>query len=114
MTQVTHIKFGTGTIVSQDENNVTVDFNGSVKTFVIKYANLINVDGSVFGDMAIIVKKSKKSGSVKRMNYEATLTETQKKALRFENADGSTNWDAKNKWIEEREAIKRGSHSSYN
>jgi hypothetical protein len=114
MTQLTHIKFGTGTIVSQDENNVTVDFNGNIKTFVIKYANLTNEDGTAFGIKAVVVKKSKNSASIKRMNYESTLSEAKKRALRFENEDGSTDWDAKNKWIEEREAIKRGSHSTYN
>lgn len=45
MTQVTHKIFGTGTVTINDAKTVTVNFNGEVKTLVIKFANLTNEDG---------------------------------------------------------------------
>lgn len=49
--KVIHAKFGTGTIISQDANNVTVDFNGVAKILLIKFANLTNEDGTPFGNI---------------------------------------------------------------
>ena len=65
--KVTHKALGTGTIVSQDAENVTVDFNGSVKTLVIKFARLTNEDGSEFGNTFVApVKKAKKQNQANR------------------------------------------------
>lgn len=47
--KVIHNTHGTGDVISQDENNVTVNFNGLVKTLVIKFARLMNEDGTPFG-----------------------------------------------------------------
>lgn len=63
--KLTHHTFGTGTVVSQDGDNITIDFNGVVKTIIIKYANLINEDGTLFGASALI-PVAKKSKSQKR------------------------------------------------
>lgn len=58
--KVTHANYGTGTVTSQDENNVTVDFSGEVKTLIIKFAKLTNEDGTPFGEQFIPkVKKAK-------------------------------------------------------
>jgi epoxyqueuosine reductase QueG len=46
---VSHKVFGNGTVISQDNQNVTVDFNGTVKTLITKFAKLTNEDGSEFG-----------------------------------------------------------------
>ena len=46
MTQVNHKQFGTGTVVSNDAKTVSVNFNGEVKSLLIKFANLTNEDGS--------------------------------------------------------------------
>jgi hypothetical protein len=73
MIQVTHPTLGTGTIINQDENNVTVDFNGTVKTLVIKYAKLTNEDGTAFGVQA--VAKEKKARKVNKANGRITAEE---------------------------------------
>jgi hypothetical protein len=70
-TQVKHTQFGIGTILSQDENNVTVDFNGNVKTLIIRFARLENMDGTSFGVMASVEKpKSKKRNPA---NFDKSL-----------------------------------------
>lgn len=102
--KVTHAAFGTGTIVTQDANNVTVDFNGNVKTFVTKFAKLSNEDGSPFGVQFVAeVKKTKKTNAEKNMAFERTLTEEQKRELAFKNNDGTTNHNALNDFKEQRE-----------
>jgi len=57
MTTLRHSQFGLGSVISQDSKTVTVNFNGDVKHLMIKYANLINEDGSLF--IAQKVKKVK-------------------------------------------------------
>lgn len=109
---VTHSQFGTGQIISQDENNVTIDFNGTAKTMVIKYAKLTYEDGTPFGVQAVATeKKKKKSNSQKRIEWESTLTEDQKRELRFEKADGSFDQDAYDKFMDEQEKKKWASKS---
>jgi hypothetical protein len=112
MTTVNHPTFGKGQIVNQDDNNVTVDFNGNIKTLVIKFSKLTNEDGSPFGVQAIATnKKKKKTSAEKRMEWERTLTEDQKRELRFENPDGSRNEDAYWKFIDEQDKKKWASKS---
>lgn len=48
MTKVNHKLFGTGTVVNNDAKTVTVDFSGELKTMVLKFANLLNEDGTSF------------------------------------------------------------------
>lgn len=114
--QVIHNTFGTGTIISQDANNVTIDFAGTVKTLVTKYCKLTNEDGTPFSVEAVsyqkatiaatLVKATKKTKAMKRMEWERTLTEDQKRELRFENADGSFNQAAYEKFQDEQEKKK--------
>lgn len=112
MTTVKHPSFGIGQIVSKDENNVTVDFNGTIKTLVIKFSKLTNEDGSPYGAQAVpIEKKKKKTNAEKRMAWERTLTEDQKRELRFENPDGSHNQAAYDRFMEEQEKKKWASRS---
>lgn len=68
---VNHPHIGTGTIISQDENNVTVDFNGTVKVMIIKFAKLTNEDGTPFGVHAVAAKvKTKKVNPANFMSEE--------------------------------------------
>lgn len=69
MTQVNHTNFGLGTIISQDADNVTVDFNGTVKTLIIKFARLTNVDGTPFG--VTFVAPKKKAKKLNPANFES-------------------------------------------
>jgi hypothetical protein len=66
MTQVNHPSFGIGTVVSQDSSNVTVDFNGTVKTLVIAFSKLTKLDGTTFG--VAFEAKPKKVKTVKKVN----------------------------------------------
>lgn len=105
--KVNHPTLGKGQIVNQDENNVTVDFAGIVKTLVIKFSKLTNEDGSPFGIQATApAKKKKKTAAEKRMEWERTLTEEDKKRMRFEKEDGSLNAEAYDKFIEDQEKKK--------
>lgn len=110
--KVNHPIFGIGKTVSQDENNVTVDFSGTIKTLVIKFSKLTNEDGTPFGAQAVVTeKKKKKTSAEKRMAWERTLTEDEKRELRFENPDGSFNAQAHDKFMEEQEKKKWASKS---
>ena len=46
--KVTSKIFGIGTVISQDNTSVKVDFNGDVKNLALKFANLTNEDGTGF------------------------------------------------------------------
>ena len=59
--QVTSKTFGTGIVISQDATSVKVDFNGEVKNLSLKFANLINEDGTPFYTEPKKAKKAKKS-----------------------------------------------------
>ena len=52
MTTVKHNIFGIGQVVREENGNVTVDFNGLVKTLVTKYARLANEDETAYGFQA--------------------------------------------------------------
>lgn len=110
MTTVTHSIFGKGQVISRDENNVTVDFNGVVKTLVIKFSKLMNEDGTMFGDQTVAPKLKKTTASQKRVAFEKTLTEDQKRAS-FENADGSLNEDKYYAFLDEQNKKKWASKS---
>lgn len=109
--KVLHTQFGTGTVTAQDENNVTVDFNGTSKTFVTKFAKLLNEDGSPFGIQFTQKNKTKKTNSEKRLAFERTLTAEQKNEMSFLNADGTRNHNAYNDFMERRETAKWASKS---
>ena len=98
--KVTHTNFGTGTILSQDENNVTVDFNGTVKTLIIKFAKLTNEDGSEFG--VTFVAPSKK---IKKQNRANFMTQEE-----FAQTEAGKMTDKQ--WIEYREQVVRNSMQS--
>lgn len=100
MNTVTHSKFGTGTIISQDSNNVTVDFSGTIKTLIIKFANLKNEDGSTFGvQFAAPAKSAKKVNKANFMSKEefaksryATMSDNDFNAERQQAAYNSISW----------------------
>ena len=64
MTTLIHSTFGTGTFISNDSKTVKVDFGGNVKTLVIKYANLLNEDGSVWSTLKLKKESRKAISSV--------------------------------------------------
>ena len=87
MTNVNHTIFGKGEIVNQDANNVTINFNGNIKTMVIRFANLTNEDGSEFGVQSVAKQKpvfskgdKKRADDKKYMAHFNTLSEVEKKA----------------------------------
>lgn len=55
-TIVNHKTFGIGTIISNDGTFIKVDFNGEVKSMMIKYAGLTLTDGTI-----VPVKKTAKT-----------------------------------------------------
>lgn len=86
MTQtVTHNNLGTGTVISMDEKNVTVDFNGTVKTLIIKFANLKNADGTTFGEQ--FVAKAKKVKKVNKANFMSDAEFAKSKYATMSNDD---------------------------
>lgn len=70
--QVTSKVFGTGTVISRDASTVRVDFNGTVKNLLIKYANLTLEDGSIMAgeDYKAKAKKAKvKKAPLPKIDY---------------------------------------------
>jgi hypothetical protein len=101
MTTVKHPQFGTGTVISQDSENVTVDFGGVVKTLIIRFAKLTNEDGTFFGVQA--VARPKKAKKLNRANF---MSEEE-----YRNSDVAKM--SKDEWEAMREARKRSSHSTF-
>ena len=64
---LTHNNFGIGQVVSEDHGNITINFQGVVKTLIVKFANLKNEDGSDYG-VSFIAKKEK-SKKLNRSNF---------------------------------------------
>ena len=101
--KVNHNKFGQGSVISEDANNITIDFNGEVKVLVKRFARLTDESGApLFEEPAkeIKVKKNYRSVSSK------PNTEVKERGL-FLNPDGSRNWEAYNDWMEAREEKRR-------
>lgn len=98
MTTVIHSNFGKGQVVSQDTNNVTVDFNGVVKTLIIKFAKLTNEDGTSFGTQAVAAIKKMKSQ--KKISEQLKITANTPAS--WTNADGSKDLNKYNDFLEER------------
>lgn len=101
MKTVNHNQFGRGIIISEDENNVIVDFNGLVKKFIIKFAKLTNEDGSPFG-VAFVpkIKKEKKLNKANFMSHEEYMKSDIAKM-------------SKDEFEAHREGKKRQSHSTF-
>jgi hypothetical protein len=101
MTTVKHPQFGTGTVVSQDSKNVTVNFGGLVKTLIIRFSKLTHEDGTAFGEQAVApVKKAKK---LNRANF---MTDEERRNSAIAKM-------SKDEWEARREAAKRSSHSTF-
>lgn len=98
--KVIHTNFGTGTILNQDANNVTVDFNGTVKTLIIKFAKLTNEDGSEFG--VTFVAPTKKAKKQNRANFMTQEEFAKTEAGRMTEIE----------WIEYREQVVRNNMQS--
>lgn len=105
--KVSHATLGIGTVIAQDAKNVTVEFNGTIKTMVIAFARLINEDGSAFG--TTFVAPTKKTISKKKLAEKLRVTSDTPAA--WMNADGTKNWDKYNDFLEQRERDARNSHS---
>lgn len=99
--KVNHAKFGQGQVISQDENNVTVDFNGAVKTLVIKFSRLTNEDGTPFGETFVAPKKKNKK--LNKANFMSNEEYAKSDVAKMSNDD----FEAK------REIAKRSSHSNF-
>jgi hypothetical protein len=70
-TIVNHQKFGKGQVISQDEKNVTVDFNGNIVALVIKFSKLTNEDGTEFCSQYVApIAKTKKLNKANFMSKE--------------------------------------------
>jgi len=97
--KVTHNTFGTGTVISSENGNVTIDFNGTVKTMVIAYARLLNEDGTPYG--VAFVAKEKTAKKLNKANFMSKAEFSKSKYSTMSNDD----------FADEREADKINSKS---
>lgn len=93
--QVNHIKFGTGTVISQDAKIATVDFSGVIKKIYL-YA-LTNEAGESLDKLPTY--KPRKTSSQKRIEREAKLTAEERAEIKRINEDA----DYRRDWMEKRE-----------
>lgn len=103
--KVNHANFGQGTVISEENGKITVEFKEFTKVLLVAYANLTNEDGTPYY-VAPVKEAKKQYKAVKSVNRQ--LTAEEKRECAFLNPDGSTNWEAKNNWLEKREQIKWG------
>lgn len=102
--KLNHQTFGQGTVISEENGKITVEFKDCTKVLLVAFANLTNEDGTPYYVAPVVEKKQYKAvKSVKKQ-----LTAEEKRECSFLNPDGSTNWEAKNNWLEKREQIKWG------
>lgn len=99
MATVISAQLGIGTVISEENGNITVDFNGTVKTLIVKFARLTNEDGTAYGEQ--FTAKPKKEISKKKLAEKLEVSSN--KPASWMNADGTKNWDKYNDFIEERE-----------
>lgn len=101
--KLNHKTFGQGTVISEDNGKITIEFNEFTKVLLVAFANLTNEDGTPYYVAPVVEKKQYKA--VKSVNRP--LTAEEKIECAFLNPDGSTNWEAKNNWLEQREIKRR-------
>ena len=117
--EVTSNKFGTGTLISEENGKATIDFNGETKSLIVAFAGLTLEDGSKFEASTVAVESApKKTYKVSAAKKEAKRMEKLSVCASylpgenpFENEDGSKNWDAVNAFEEERKAAAWASKS---
>ena len=74
MKTLTHSKYGQGTLISEENGKATIKFAEGTKTLVVKFAKLLNEDGTLFeGSTELVLvdkpeNKYHKSGSTKKLN----------------------------------------------
>jgi hypothetical protein len=71
MTQVNHPTFGTGTVLTQDDKTVTVNFNSNIKVLAAAFSKLTNLDGSKYGEQ--YVAKENKPKKLNKSNFSKDL-----------------------------------------
>ena len=96
ITTIISATFGKGTVVSEDlkAKTITVDFNGTIKTLITRFANLTNEDGSVYESQKVKKATSKKTDYSKLSDEELTNLYNEEKA-KFTGALISANNDVK-------------------
>jgi hypothetical protein len=75
MTIVKNFQFGLGKVISEENGKATINFNGSIKTLIVKFAHLTNEDGSEF-----IGSTEFKAVAAKANPYHKNVTAEQKQA----------------------------------
>lgn len=103
MTTVISKLFGRGTVIIEENGNITVDFNGTVKTLVVAFARLTNEDGSAYGQ--VFVAPEKKKISDKKRSEKLQITSKGGLDSMFASVEDRENWK------EKREKIKRNTIS---
>jgi hypothetical protein len=103
MTIVISKVFGQGTVISEENGNVTVDFNGIIKTLVVAFARLTNEDGSIYGQQFIVPEK--KQMSSKKRSEKLQITSKGSFDSMFTSVEDRENWK------EKREQIRRNTIS---
>ena len=96
--------FGQGTVISEDTGgNITVNFNGTVKTLVVAFAKLTNEDGSAYGQ--VFIAPEKKQMSSKKRSEKLQIKSKGSLDSMFSSVEDRENWK------EKREQIKRNTIS---
>jgi len=85
MTTLIHSKFGQGSVISEENGNITIDFNGAVKTLIVKFAGLKHEDGSDYG--ISFVAPEKKSKKLNKANFMSSEDFAKRKYSTMSNAD---------------------------
>lgn len=96
--------FGQGTVICEDTGgNITVNFNGTVKTLVVAFAKLTNEDGSAYGQ--VFIAPEKKQISNKKRSVKLQITSRGSLDSMFATVEERENWK------EKREQIRRNTIS---
>lgn len=111
MATLTSEKYGIGTLISEENGKVNIQFSCGIKSLIVKFAKLINEDGSIFegstGDVVIeakpVVKYKSNGRTAEQKHAEKMSVSAHSEYDRFE---------LKNWYDEHQEAVKHSCLSS--
>jgi len=112
MTTLTSEKYGIGTLISEENGKVSIQFESGIKSLIVKFAKLTNEDGSIFeGSTGDVVIEAKPENKFKSNGRTAEQKHAEKMSI-----TAHSNYDRfelQNWYNEHQEAVKHSCLSSY-
>ena len=111
MTTLKSEKYGIGTLISEENGKVSIQFESGVKSLIVKFAKLINEDGTSFeGTTGEVVIEPKKENKFKSNGKTSEQKHAEKMSISAHSE--YDRFELKNWYDEHQEAVKHSCLSS--